>query len=179
VPALLFLAFLAVPLVELWVIIQVGEVIGAWWTVLLLLVDSAVGAVIVRREGRRAWTAFRDALAAGRWPADEVAQGALVLIGGALLLTPGFVTDAMGLAFVLPPTRALLARVIRARLKQGAIRMVTFGPGGPGPGPGGPGGPGGADPRRVPPRDDAPRSGEVLDVEVVSVERDDDEPDDT
>ena len=172
-PALLFLAFLLMPLLELWVIIQVGEAIGAWWTVLILLADSVAGAVIVRREGRRAWTAFRDALQAGRWPADEVAQGALVLVGGALLLTPGFVTDVMGLAFVLPPTRALLARLIRSRFRQGAIRMVSFG---------GPGGPQQADPRRrVPP---AQERGEVLDVEVVSVERESepgverDEPDD-
>lgn len=164
----LFLAFLVMPLVELWVILQVGEVIGGWWTVLLLVVDSIVGAVIVRREGRRAWSAFRDALTAGRWPADEVAQGALVLVGGALLLTPGFVTDVMGLAFVLPPTRALLAKVIRTRFREGAVRMVTFGPGG-------------AQAssststrtHRTPPSSPPPSSGDVLDVEVVSVERDD------
>lgn len=159
-PALLFLAFLLMPLVELWVILQVGEAIGGWWTVLLLLADSVAGAVIVRREGRRAWTAFREALQAGRWPADEVAQGALVLVGGALLLTPGFVTDVMGLAFVLPPTRALLARVIRSRFRQGAIRMVTFGTSGPQQD---------DEPRRrVPPRQER---GDTLDVEVVSVER--------
>ena len=162
-PALLFLAFLLMPLLELWVIIQVGEAIGAWWTVLVLLADSVAGAVIVRREGRRAWTAFRDALQAGRWPADEVAQGALVLVGGALLLTPGFVTDVMGLAFVLPPTRALLARLIRSRFRQGAIRMVTFG--GPDPR--------GAGPRRQPPPPDD--RGDTLDVEVVAIEREDDE----
>ena len=167
-PALLFLAFLVLPLLELWVILQVGELIGGWPTVLLLLVDSIAGAFIVRHEGRRAWSAFREALAAGRWPADEVAQGALVLIGGALLLTPGFVTDAMGLAFVLPPTRALLARVIRSRVRAGAVQVIGFG---------------GPDPRqadgrrRVPPSPGGPRTpppggaGEVLDVEVVSVER--------
>lgn len=162
--ALLFLAFLVMPLVELWVILQVGEMVGGWWTILLLVVDSVVGAVIVRREGRRAWTAFREALGAGRWPADEVAQGALVLVGGALLLTPGFVTDVMGLAFVLPPTRALLARVIRARVAAGAIRVVGLGGSGPEQ----------ADPRRVPPARDR---GDTFDVEVVSVERDDEDDD--
>ena len=161
-PALLFLAFLVMPLVELWVILQVGDAIGGWWTVLLLLVDSAIGAVIVRREGRRAWRAFREALQAGRWPADEVAQGALVLVGGALLLTPGFVTDVMGLAFVLPPTRALLAGVIRSRFRQGAIRMVSFG-GSAG------SGAGVADPRRRP--EPAQPRGETLDVEVVEIQR--------
>ncbi len=171
-PALLFVAFLAMPLLELWVILQVGDVIGGWWTVALLLADSIAGAFIVRREGRRAWTAFRDALSAGRWPADEVAQGALVLVGGALLLTPGFVTDAIGLAFVLPPTRALLARVIRSRVRQGAVHVIGFGS---------PGGDqqGGQDPsrhRRPGPAVDGSGSGEgeVLDVEVVSIERDED-----
>lgn len=115
-PLLLLVAFLVVPLVELWVIIQVGDVIGAWWTVVLLVADSILGAVVVRREGRRAWAAFRTALAEARWPGDEVAQGALVLVGGALLLTPGFVTDVLGLSFVLPPSRALWSRVVRRRM---------------------------------------------------------------
>ncbi len=156
-PGLLFLAFLLMPLLELWVILQVGDVIGAPWTIALLVADSLLGAVIVRREGRRAWQAFREALAQGRWPADEVAQGALVLVGGALLLTPGFVTDVLGLAFVLPPTRALLSRVIRSRVRQGAVRIVGFGDG-----PDARSSAGAAGPRP---------HGEVLDVEVVEVER--------
>ena len=85
----LFLAFLVMPLVELWAIVQVGGQIGVGWTVLVLFVDSVLGAVIVRREGRRAWQAFRTALSEARWPGDEVAQGALVLVGGALLLQSG------------------------------------------------------------------------------------------
>lgn len=183
-PGLLFLAFLLMPLLELWVILQVGGAIGGWWTVLLLLADSVAGAVIVRREGRRAWSAFREALGAGRWPADEVAQGALVLVGGALLLTPGFVTDVMGLAFVLPPTRALLARGIRRRVKQGAIQVIGFGgpgagpSGGPSDGASGPSGPSGRP--RVGDRPGTSRGddgGEVYDVEVVSVQRDDEDDD--
>lgn len=177
-PALLFLAFLVFPLLELLVILQVGEVVGAGWTIALLVVDSIVGAVIVRREGRRAWRAFREALEAGRWPADEVAQGALVLVGGALLLTPGFVTDGMGLAFVLPPTRALLARLIRSRVKQGAVRIVGFGGSGSGPGPDPRSGPSvGPTDRPGPGRRGRDSEPEVLDVEVVSVERDDDRED--
>lgn len=158
-PGLLFLAFLLMPLLELWVILQVGDVIGAPWTIALLVADSLIGAVIVRREGRRAWQAFREALAQGRWPADEVAQGALVLVGGALLLTPGFVTDVLGLAFVLPPTRALLSRVIRSRVRQGAVRVVGF----EGDRPDARSAAGAAGPWR--------HDGEVLDVEVVEVER--------
>lgn len=171
--AVLVLAFLAMPLLELWVLLQVGDVIGGWWTVALLLADSVAGAFIVRREGRRAWTAFRDALSAGRWPADEVAQGALVLIGGALLLTPGFVTDVIGLAFVLPPTRRLLAAVIRARVKAGAIQMVDLGGGTTGEHRQGPRGP--SRPQRPGPSVDGAGGGEVLDVEVVSIERDEDD----
>lgn len=163
VRVLLFLAFLLFPLLELWVILQMGSAIGAGWTVGLLVLDSVVGAVIVRREGRRAWQAFRDALGEGRWPADEVAQGALVLVGGALLLTPGFVTDAMGLAFVLPPTRALLARAIRSRVRRGAVQVMGLGPA--------------ASPSPGRAQQHTTSTGQVLDVEVVSIERLDDSDD--
>ena len=105
-----FLALLVVPVVEIAVIIAVGRVIGGWPTVLLLLVESALGAWIVRREGGRAWTALRDALRSGRMPSRELADAALVLIGGTLLLTPGFVTDLVGFFFILPITRPI-ARV--------------------------------------------------------------------
>ena len=115
-PLLLVLAFIVVPLVELWVIVEVGGLLGLWPTILLLLLDSVVGAVLVRREGSRAWRKFREALGAGRIPDDEILQGALLLFGGALLLTPGFVTDVLGLALVLPITRAPFARLIRLRV---------------------------------------------------------------
>lgn len=147
---LLLLAFLAVPIVEIYVIVQVGHAIGGWQTLLLLIVWSALGAWIVRHEGRRAWTAFRTAAEAGRLPGREVADGALVLIGGTLLLTPGFVTDAVGLVFVLPFTRPLARRLLvrwaARRALSGRRRPVVTrvrmrrGPGyGPGYGPGGAG----------------------------------------
>lgn len=113
VPLALFVAFIVVPLVELWVILQVGSLIGAVPTIILLVADSLLGAWLVRREGRRAWDSLRTAFASGRWPADEVTQGGLVIFGGALLLTPGFVTDAVGLLSVLPPTRAMMSRLLR------------------------------------------------------------------
>lgn len=176
---LLFVAFLVMPVLEIWVIIQTADAIGGGWTVVLLVADSIVGAVIVRREGRRAWSAFRQALADGRWPADEVAQGALVLVGGALLLTPGFVTDVIGLSFVLPPTRALIAAGLRQRTRGRVTVIGMTGPGMTGPGPGGgndPGRPGadGADPPSPGPRQH-PDDGQVLDVEVVSIEQEDPE----
>jgi UPF0716 protein FxsA len=111
---LLVLAFVAVPLVELAVVLQVRTAIGLGPTLLLLLAVSLVGAAVVRREGSRAWRAFRAAVASGRPPATEVADGAMLLVGGTLLLTPGFVTDIVGLVLVLPPTRALLRRRLTA-----------------------------------------------------------------
>ena len=111
-PALLVVALVVVPLVEIYVLIQVGQTIGALPTVLLLVAMSVLGAWLLKREGRRTWTAFRTALSSGRVPAAEVADGGLVIFGGALLLTPGFATDLFGLACVLPPTRAVLRRVL-------------------------------------------------------------------
>jgi UPF0716 protein FxsA len=120
VPLLLLLLFVVVPIVEIWVIVQVGQAIGVVPTILLLLADAIIGTWLFRREGRKAWAALREAIAAGRVPAKEVADGALVVVGGAFLLSPGFVTDAVGLLCVLPPTRAFLRRaltgVVRARL---------------------------------------------------------------
>jgi len=119
-PLLLLLLFLVVPIVEIYVIIQVGQLLGVVPTVALLLADAILGAWLFRREARRTWSAFREALAAHRVPAKEVADGALVILGGAFLLTPGFVTDVIGLLCVLPPTRAVLRRglteVVRRRL---------------------------------------------------------------
>lgn len=108
----LLIAFVVVPLVEIYVVVQVGEVIGALPTIALLLGVSVLGAVLVRREGVRAWLRFREAVAEHRVPGREVVDGALVLAGGALLLAPGFVTDAVGFLLVLPPTRPLFRRLL-------------------------------------------------------------------
>jgi UPF0716 protein FxsA len=111
-PLLLVVALVVVPLVEVYVLVQVGQSIGALSTIALLVVMSVIGAFVLRREGARAWRAFRSALSAGRVPTREVLDGGLVLFGGALLLTPGFATDAFGLLCVLPPTRAALRRAL-------------------------------------------------------------------
>ncbi|MDQ3029601.1 MAG: FxsA family protein, partial [Actinomycetota bacterium] len=91
-PALLLIAFIVVPIVELFVIAQVGDLIGLVPTLVILLLVSVAGAWLVRREGRAAWRNFTAALQQARIPAKEVVDGALVLVGGALLLTPGFVS---------------------------------------------------------------------------------------
>ncbi len=121
---LLPVAFVLVPLVEIYVIVQIGQVIGAWWTILLLVVDSAIGAWLVKREGGRAWRALRSALEERRLPAGELADGVLILVGGTLMLTPGFVTDLMGVLCILPLTRPvgrrLISGFIARRLLPGA-----------------------------------------------------------
>jgi UPF0716 protein FxsA len=117
---LLAAAFILVPLVEIYVIIQVGQVIGPWWTILLLIADSVLGSWLVKREGSRAWQALRVALQEGRLPHKELADGILVLVGGLLMLTPGFVLDIVGVVCILPFTRPIgrrfLAGVISRRL---------------------------------------------------------------
>lgn len=118
----LVVLFIVVPIAELAVIIQVGQEIGVWWTIAILVADSIVGSVLMRSQGRAAWRRFNEATRAGRVPAREVLDGALVIFGGALLLTPGFLTDVLGLALLFPPTRALVRGVLARRL---AHRMVA------------------------------------------------------
>jgi UPF0716 protein FxsA len=119
---LLFLAFLIVPIVEIYVLIQVGQVIGAWWTVLLLIADSIFGSWLLRREGVRAWRALQLALTEGRMPARELADAALIVFGGTLMITPGFVTDLFGLVAILPFTRPIARRLLTAAV---ARRLVV------------------------------------------------------
>ncbi|HWH29294.1 MAG TPA: FxsA family protein [Mycobacteriales bacterium] len=123
-PALLVALLVVVPLIEIYLLVQVGQVIGALWTVVLLVVMSVIGGLLLRREGARTWRAFRTALHGGRVPAKEVADGALVLFGGALMLTPGFATDLLGLACVLPGSRAVLRRLL-----TGVVARRLGGPG--------------------------------------------------
>jgi UPF0716 protein FxsA len=117
--------FVVVQIVEIWLLIQVGQAIGGWQTLLLLVADSLLGAWLLRREGRRTWRAFRLALDERRVPAREVADGVLVLVGGTLLITPGFLSDVIGLLLLLPPTRAAirpaLTRFVAARFGLGGL----------------------------------------------------------
>src|SRR3954447_18157333 len=128
----LVLIFIVVPLAELYVIIQVGNLIGLVPTLVLLLLDAILGSMLLRYQGRAAWIRFNRALAEGRLPHKEVFDGVLVIMGGALLLTPGFLTDILGLILLIPPTRALVramsARFVRRRLAMGQAGTVwTFG----------------------------------------------------
>jgi len=130
---LLLVAFVVVPLVEIYVIIQIGQVIGAWWTILLLIADSILGSWLVKREGGRAWRALQIALQERRMPARELADGMLILVGGILMLTPGFVLDILGALFILPFTRPIGRRVLSGVISR---RLVGVGfPSGTGGGP--------------------------------------------
>ncbi|MFP5352944.1 MAG: FxsA family protein [Actinomycetota bacterium] len=112
----LLLALLIVPLVEIYVLIQVGERIGIPQTILLLIVMSIAGAWLLRREGSAAWRRLRTAISEGRVPTNEVVDGAMILFGGALMLTPGFITDILGVLLILPPTRTPLKGAFRKLL---------------------------------------------------------------
>src|SRR3954468_22879405 len=116
--SLLLVAFVVVPLVEIYVIIQIGQVIGAWWTILLLIADSLLGSWLVKREGARAWRALRTALAEGRMPHRELADGILILVGGAFILSPGFVLDALGLLCIMPLTRPVGRRILSGLISR-------------------------------------------------------------
>lgn len=124
-PFLLVALFILVPIAELAVIIQVGQAIGVWWTIAILIADSILGSLLMRSQGRIAWRRFNEALQSARVPAREVADGVLVIFGGALLLTPGFLSDIFGLLFLLPPTRALIRRVfLRQAMKRITVSMA-------------------------------------------------------
>jgi UPF0716 protein FxsA len=110
--AFLVILFIVVPIVELYVIIQVGEAIGILPTLALLLADAVLGSLLLRHQGRGAWRRFNEALAQRRFPHREVADGLMIAIGGTLLLTPGFVTDIFGAILLIPPTRAIMRRFL-------------------------------------------------------------------
>lgn len=124
---LVLVAFVVLPVLEIYVLIQIGQVIGAGWTILLLVADAVLGSWLVRHEGRRAWQALRLALAEGRMPARELADGALVVLGGALMISPGFVTDVFGVLCILPVTRPL-GRAVLTRLVARHLVSRTGGP---------------------------------------------------
>jgi UPF0716 protein FxsA len=128
--ALLVALFIAIPIVELWVIIEIGSLIGVWPTIALLLADALLGSLLLRHQGRGAWRRFNEALAQRRFPGREVADGLLIAIGGTLLLTPGFVTDIFGLILLVPPTRAIVRRLMRGYVGRRFVIVGAPGPSG-------------------------------------------------
>lgn len=114
------LAMLAIPIMEIYVVFQVGKLIGAIATILLLILSSGLGVWLIKHEGMRSWRALRLAAGEGRVPTKELADGILVLVSGNLLLLPGFISDALALLLILPVSRPLarmlLAKVIAAKV---------------------------------------------------------------
>ena len=152
----LALLFVVLPVVEIFVLIRIGQTIGAWWTVLLLVADGVLGSWLMKREGSRAWAALTTALSSGRMPARELADGALILVGGTLLLTPGFVSDIAGLFCVLPVTRPIARRGLTRYLSRRLLAATVPTPRGPEPS-------GGATRTRQRPGPDGVVRGEVVD----------------
>ena len=121
---LLVLIFIVLPVAEIYVIIKVGEAIGVWPTIALLILDGFLGAALLRHQGRAAWRRFNDALAAGKVPAREVFDGAMVILGGAFLISPGFITDVIGLLLLIPLSRALFRGLV-SRVAVGRAAFVV------------------------------------------------------
>ncbi len=109
---LLVALLIAVPIFEVWLLIRVGQLIGAWPTIGILVLEAVLGGWLMKREGGRAWKALNQALGHGRMPTGELADAALVLVGGVLLLLPGFLTDVFGFFFLLPATRPWARKVL-------------------------------------------------------------------
>ena len=105
----LFVLFLTIPLIEIYFLIQVGEVIGAWPTVLLVVITAVLGVWLLRWQGLSTLTRVQTSLQHGELPAQAMLEGMLLLVAGALLLTPGFVTDAIGFMILVPPLRHRMA----------------------------------------------------------------------
>jgi UPF0716 protein FxsA len=127
----LFLLFTLVPLVDLWVLVAIGRALGLWETVALVVATGFAGAWLAKMEGRRVIAGWQRALHEGRVPDEGILSGALVLAGGVLLVSPGVITDVIGLALLFPPSRRLAAagvrRYLARKVRAGQVRVVTFG----------------------------------------------------
>lgn len=160
-PLIVLALLIGVPILEIALFIEVGDAIGLWPTIGIVIVTAIVGTTVMRQQGMAVLASAQRELAEDRLPVRELFDGACLLVGGALLLTPGFFTDALGLALLIPPARAVLGRAVMALLRRS--RNVSFTVYGAGRGPAGPAGPRG------------PGGGPVIDGDEFGVRRDDDD----
>ena len=123
---MLTVLFIVLPIVEIWVLIRVAGVIGGLEAVSLVILVSMVGAWLVRREGLGVLRKVERRLGEGQLPSRELVDGLLIAVGGALMLTPGFVTDAVSLLLLFPPTRIVVRTWLMNRYR-GRVRTTTFG----------------------------------------------------
>lgn len=126
--AWLFIAFIVVPVVEIWLITQVAGQLGWFETIFLVIAVSAAGAWLVRREGLGVIRRIQESFRGAKLPTDDLADGAMIFFASALMLTPGFLTDFVGLALLIPPIRAILRPpLIRAFRKRVEVRTAGLG----------------------------------------------------
>ena len=118
----LFLLFTLVPLVELWLLVQIGEVVGLPATLGAVLATGALGASLARREGMRTLHMWQNSLSQGQLPDEGIASGLLILVGGIFLITPGVLTDVIGLSLLIPPLRRTVGHALTRRV-QGKINV--------------------------------------------------------
>jgi len=117
-----FLAFLIIPFIEIYLLLQIGGIVGPLPTITLVVTTAIIGASLLRRQGLATWQRFQDNVAKGTLPAYEMVEGPILLVGGALLLTPGFFTDMIGFACLIPPARRKIAQyIIEKRLVQAGM----------------------------------------------------------
>lgn len=115
-----FVLFLVIPIIEIFFLIKVGEVIGVWWTILLVVLTAVIGAGLLRQQGLSTLARFQQNMGQGKLPAQEMVEGILLAVGGALLMTPGFVTDTFGFLCLMPFSRKFIAANI---IKRSAVSM--------------------------------------------------------
>ena len=123
------LIFLVVPIVEIYLLIQLGGVIGALWTVLLVVLTAVIGVQLLKSQGMATLTRAQQKMHNGEMPAQELLEGLALVVAGAFLLTPGFVTDSLGFLLLLPPTRMVLIAYLSRHLMASGRFVVTGGPG--------------------------------------------------
>ncbi len=121
----LLLFFIVVPIAEMWILIEVGQSLGALPTILLVMLTAAIGIALLRRQGVATLTRAQQRMEAGQLPAQEMVEGIALAVGGALLLTPGFVTDALGFACLIPASRRKLAALAVAQIARGRASMQS------------------------------------------------------
>ena len=119
---ILFILFIVVPVIEMYLLIQVGGVIGAGWTIFLVVLTAAIGAVLVRSQGLGLIQKVQTQMAQGKMPAMEMAEGLFILVAGALLMTPGFFTDTLGFACLIPPLRRMMIKYLA---RKGVVRTAN------------------------------------------------------
>lgn len=163
-PILILLAFILVPIAEIAVFIKAGEMIGLGWTLAVIILTAMIGTALLRQQGLKVLSQTQEKLNRGEMPVGELFTGLCLLVAGALLLTPGFITDAIGFALFLPPLRTVLGYFVLRRLSRGAGGQgARVWVNGEEVGPGAGSGPGGG------PRDQRPGGGPIIDGDYTDV----------